>query len=96
MKSLTSQKGLARLDHQLQQSLIMYEKAAKRSGTTTYGTVYRMRKWSPVSVGNIYCTDYKLARIVLLGDKERKIQESTKKSLTGFNFADRSVSNLFT
>ena len=79
------------------QSSIMYDRAAAKSEKKPYGIVYRMRKWSPFQNQHIYTTDFKLARTVLLGDKGANISESVKQNtLASFNFADRTVSNLFT
>lgn len=78
--------------------MIMYDRVAKTKSSKPFGTVYRMKKWSILQskVEHFYCTDYKLARTVLLGDKSRGIAESVKQhSLAVFNFADRNVSNLF-
>jgi hypothetical protein len=97
LKTQTTQKGLARLNHHMKQCMIMYDRVAKTKKTKPFGTVYRMKKWSIFpSAEHFYVTDYKLARTVLLGDKSRGVAESVKQhSLAVFNFADRNVSNLF-
>ena len=94
------QKGLIRVNHIMQQGRVMQKLAAKKNSEAfKYGTAFRLSRIPLLEGTNnfIYVTDYKLARMVLLGDKTMELPEAIKKNnLTSFNFANRNVGNLFT
>ena len=70
---------------------------SKAVANTPYGAVFRMHIIPLLGKDFVYTTDYKLARLVLLGDPEKNVKESIKKVvLRSFNFIDRNVSSLFT
>lgn len=97
-----NQRGLTRIRSVRAQGLIVQEQqqlASNDSEAFKYGTAFRMAKVPFVDNSNlfIYVTDFKLARLVLLGDKNTGILEGIKKNnLTSFNIANRSIGNMFT
>lgn len=95
-----TQKGLTRVHHVFSQGQVMHAQAIATGGDKfKYGTAFRMKRFSFLENDSIFIhvTDYKLARIILLGDKEKGIPEGIKKNnLTAFNIANRGVGNLFT
>lgn len=99
-KNKIQQKGLFRIQHITDQARLMHQVAVARDPEAfKYGIAFRMAKL-PILNDNrlwIYVTDYKLARLILLGDKNRNIPEGIKfSSLSSFNFANRNVGSLFT
>jgi hypothetical protein len=89
LRARASQKGLLRV-HQVHVESLKLQ-------NTSYGSTFRLRAVPLLTTEQIIITDYKLARIVLLGDRSRDIPESVKaKAFRVMNLVDRNISNIFT
>jgi hypothetical protein len=89
LRARSTQKGLMRV-HQV------YNESQKLKNTS-YGSTFRLRAVPFLTKEQIIVTDYKLARIILLGDRSRDVPESVKATVfQAMNLIDRNISNIFT
>lgn len=89
LKAKSTQKGILRVQQVYDESI--------RIRNTAYGAVFRLRAIPFLTTEQVLVTDYKLARIILLGDREKNIPESIKFNVfQSMNLIDREVSNIFT
>lgn len=99
-KNKIVQKGLTRVHHVQAQGKEMHARALRiNADLFKFGTAFRMRRLPVVENSDIFIhvTDYKLARTVLLGDKDKGLPEGIKKqNISAFNMGNRNVGNLFT
>lgn len=85
--------GLARPRDTLEQSLVISRENPEQFPLGSYFISAQPLTWKTF----IFITDYKLARLVLLGDSKVGIKEGVKANIFhSFNFLDRNVSNIFT
>jgi cytochrome P450 len=93
LRKRLSHKGSARVTLLMEAS---EEISKQKSGGSEFGTCFRIQT-IPLFPDPIFITDYKLARLVLLGDAKLGIKESIKKNtLTSMNLGNRRISNIFT
>jgi hypothetical protein len=89
LKARSTQKGILRLKQVHDESM--------KIKNMPYGALFRLRAIPLLTTEQVVTTDYKLARIVFLGDRERQIPESIKANVfQTMNLIDRSINNIFT
>jgi hypothetical protein len=89
LKARSTQKGISRVQQIHDES--------RKINNTPYGGLFRLRAIPLLTTEQIITTDFKLARTVFLGDRERQLPESIKATVfQNMNLIDRSISNIFT
>lgn len=89
LKARSTQQGILRVQQVYDESLKIHN--------TSHGAVFRFRAIPFLTTEQIIVTDYKVARIILLGDREKDIPESIKFNVfQSMNLIDRSINNIFT
>jgi hypothetical protein len=89
IRAQAMQKGLWRFHQVLNET--------NRIANTSYGAVFRYRSIPFLFPEQYFVSDYKLASIVLSGDKEKNVKESIKRNIfTTMNLIDRKVNSVFT
>lgn len=89
LKSRAAQVGLDRVQFIFKCSL--------QHQNLTYGSIFRLRVIPFLITEQIVVTDYKLARIILLGDKDSNFPEGVKKKVfQTMNLVHREINNIFT
>jgi hypothetical protein len=89
IRAQAMQKGIWRFQQVL--------KETNRIANTKYGAVFRYHSIPFLFPEQYFVCDYKLASIVLSGDKEKNVKEAIKRNIfTTMNLIDRKVNSVFT